>query len=180
MPDELEALLSRSIAERLREHKYRFAQSAVFGLPVVVLQLFGGRLGGLSSGIWVGLIQTLLGGWVVYVAAAGMFFEGFLLLRRGKVIADGVVALIVIATLRDGGGHLGSHELRGVGVDGLGGFDLCGLDRSACWWWLSRRPDRGMLFRRQRALSASAATLNRSGPVSPWRVPGDLQVRLER
>src|SRR5688572_5630049 len=80
--DNLETMLSRPLDQRVREHKYRFAQAAVFGLPVLGLQYFGHKLGGPEAGKWVGLLQALLAGWVMYVGAAGMLFEGILLLRR--------------------------------------------------------------------------------------------------
>lgn len=87
----IESLLSRPAEQRLREYKYRFAQSAVFGLPVVALEVFGRALGGAEADRWVGVLQALLAGWVVYVGAAGMLFEGLLLIRR-RVRGDLVVA----------------------------------------------------------------------------------------
>src|SRR3954466_3838186 len=77
--DSFETLLNRPREQRVREFKYRFAQSAVFGLPVLALQRFGPALGGAESPRWVGVLQLLLAGWVVYVGAAGMLFEGALL-----------------------------------------------------------------------------------------------------
>jgi cation transport ATPase len=89
MTDSLESLLARPGEQRLREYKYRFAQSVVFGLPVVALHLFGRSLGGAESARWAGLLQALLAGWVVYVAAAGMLFEGMVLLvSRRRLTAD--------------------------------------------------------------------------------------------
>ena len=38
-------LLDRPPEQRLREYKYRFSQSIVFGLPVIALQLWGRALG---------------------------------------------------------------------------------------------------------------------------------------
>src|SRR5215218_9904390 len=73
-------LLDRPAADRCREFKYRFAQSAVFGIPVLVLHAFGRSLGGSESDRWTALFQALLAGWVVYVAAAGMLSEGLLLI----------------------------------------------------------------------------------------------------
>jgi len=86
-------LLSRPSDQRLREYKYRFAQSAVFGLPVIGLQYFGLRLGGAEAAVWVGLLQALLAGWILYIAAAGMLFEGLLLIRK-KITPDLMVALL--------------------------------------------------------------------------------------
>ena len=93
--DTLDAMLARPLDQRVREYKYRFAQAVVFGLPVVALQLFGDRLGGPESGKWVALFQAILAGWVMYVGAAGMLFEGILLLRR-RVTFDFVVAVLAI------------------------------------------------------------------------------------
>ena len=79
------SLLDRGEAERLREFKYRFGQSAVFGLPVVALELVGRSLGGPEADRWVTLFQALLAGWVVYVAATGMAIEGaFAVLARRR------------------------------------------------------------------------------------------------
>jgi cation transport ATPase len=90
---QIQNLLYRPDDQRLREYKYRFAQSVVFGLPVIALQYFGLRLGGAEAAAWVGLLQALLAGWVMYVGAAGMLFEG-LLLR--KVTADALAALLAL------------------------------------------------------------------------------------
>src|SRR5687768_5282994 len=75
----LHQLLARPVSERAREYRYRFGQAVVFGLPVVALELWGRGLGGREAGRWVGVLQALLSGWVVYVAATGMLFEGLLL-----------------------------------------------------------------------------------------------------
>src|SRR4051812_28011999 len=88
----LRELLTRPPTERAREYRFRFGQSIVFGLPVVVLQFWGTGLGGREAAKWVGIFQALLAGWVVYVSAAGMLFEGILLLPR-RVSADLICAL---------------------------------------------------------------------------------------
>lgn len=93
--DTLDAMLARPIDQRLREYKYRFAQAVVFGLPVLVLQYFGDSLGGPEARKWVGLFQALLAGWVMYVGAAGMLFEGILLLRR-RLTLELLVALLAV------------------------------------------------------------------------------------
>jgi hypothetical protein len=93
--------LNRPAEQRIREFKYRFAQSLVFGLPVLVLQWFGHSLGGApgEADRWVPLLQALLAGWVAYVAATGMLVEGVLAVWAGKItitLADAVVALFAI------------------------------------------------------------------------------------
>src|SRR4051812_19839838 len=90
----LEATLNRSDAERLREYRYRFAQSTVFGLPVIALSLFGPALGGPEAGRWIGLLQVLLAGWVTYVGVAAMLVEGIM---RGRITADALAASIAMA-----------------------------------------------------------------------------------
>ena len=93
----LESLLERPADQRVREFQYRFAQSVVFGLPVIFLQYVGPNLGGPESDKWIGLLQALLSGWATYVGAAGMLFEGLILLSRRKPTLDGLVALAAIA-----------------------------------------------------------------------------------
>jgi cation transport ATPase len=90
----VEQLLARPDAERAREFKYRFAQSVVFGLPVLALHWLGPMLGGAEAPRWTGLLQALLAGWATYVAAAGMVFEGALLLARGRATFDLVVGCV--------------------------------------------------------------------------------------
>jgi hypothetical protein len=98
-PPTLLDLLDRPAEQRRREYQYRFAQSVVFGSPVLVLQWFGPQLGG-NPGEWqrwVGLLQAILTGWVTYVAAVAMLVEG-LILRR--LTLDAVVgAIAVFATV---------------------------------------------------------------------------------
>ena len=95
--DPLHPLLDRPRDQRLREYQYRFAQSAVFGLPVLALHLFGRSLGGTEASRWVAILQAALAGWVIYVGAAGMLFEGLLLLARRRFTADLLPALAAIA-----------------------------------------------------------------------------------
>src|SRR5688572_15852315 len=90
-------LLSRPDDQRLREYKYRFSQAAVFGLPVIALQWWGHALGGAEAERWVGILQALLAGWVVYVGATGMLFEGLIVLPR-RVMPDLLPALLAVAT----------------------------------------------------------------------------------
>jgi len=93
----LNELLSRPREQRLREYKYRFGQSLVFGLPVIALQWYGRALGPTDSERWVALLSALLAGWVVYVNL-GMLFEGILLLpSERRVTGDLVVAVIAVA-----------------------------------------------------------------------------------
>ena len=89
-------LLSRPPDQRLREYKYRFGQSIVFGLPVVALQLYGRALGPTDSERWVSLLQALLAGWVLYVNL-GMLFEGILLLPSRRITGDLLISLAAVA-----------------------------------------------------------------------------------
>jgi hypothetical protein len=86
-------ILNRPASQRLREYKYRFAQSLVFGLPVLALSFFGPALGGPEGGRWIGLLQALLAGWVMYVGASGMLVEA---LMRRRLTLDGLVAAVAI------------------------------------------------------------------------------------
>jgi hypothetical protein len=95
-PSRLADLLARPDDQRLREYKYRFSQAVVFGLPVLALELWGRALGGPESDRWVGILQALLAGWVVYVGAMGMLFEGLILLPR-RVMPDLFPALLAAA-----------------------------------------------------------------------------------
>lgn len=87
-------LLVRPTDQRRREYQYRFAQSVVFGLPVLGLQWFGHHLGGPEAARWVAVMQALLAGWVAYVGAGGMLFEGLLRLCRGRFTSDLVPASV--------------------------------------------------------------------------------------
>jgi cation transport ATPase len=89
----IQAILNRPISERIREHKYRFAQCTVFGLPVIALHLFGAKLGGPESARWVGLMQALLAGWCLYLAALPILSESLMLLAMGKKKAELLVAV---------------------------------------------------------------------------------------
>jgi len=80
----LEKLLDRPLGERVREYRYRFAQSAVFGVPVVALAVWGKVLGPFDSQRWAGVMQALLAGWVLYVNL-GMLAEGII---RKRVTGD--------------------------------------------------------------------------------------------
>ena len=100
-PEPFGPILDRPPVERGREFKYRFAQSVVFGLPVLALQWFGRSLGGPESDRWVTLFQALLAGWVIYVAAAGMLTEAALLLLARRrlpalLVADAVAGGIAL------------------------------------------------------------------------------------
>jgi len=92
----LSELLGRPTLQRRLEYKYRCAQAVIFGLPVLGLQYFGPSLGGAESSRWVAILQAILAGWLVYVGATGMFFEGILTLSRG-ISSDLIVATFAIA-----------------------------------------------------------------------------------
>ena len=94
--NQVEQLLARPLDQRRREYKYRCAQSLVFGLPVVALQYFGVALGGPEAPRYVAILQALLAGWVMYVGAAGMTFEGWMRMSRLRFSADFLVALVAI------------------------------------------------------------------------------------
>lgn len=96
-PDAVDSLLNRPADQRKREFQYRFAQSAIFGLPVFALQLFGRSLGGAEADRWVSILQALLAGWVVYVAAAGMLFESIVWLGRRKLTIDLIPAAAAVS-----------------------------------------------------------------------------------
>ena len=68
----------------------------MFGLPVWGLQLYGRSLGGPEADRWVAVLQALLAGWVVYVAAAGMMFEGIVQVGRRKLDTDLPVAAAAV------------------------------------------------------------------------------------
>ena len=95
MPDDssIQAILNRPISERVREHKCRFAQCTVFGLPVVALHFFGAKLGGPEAARWVGLMQALLTGWCLYLAALPMLSESLILLATGKARFELLVSI---------------------------------------------------------------------------------------
>src|SRR3954468_15487791 len=92
----IESILNRPISERIREHKYRFAQCLVFGLPALALQFFGPKLGGAESGRWIGLLQALLTGWCLYLAALPMLSESMMLLTLGKVKLELFISMATI------------------------------------------------------------------------------------
>jgi hypothetical protein len=73
---EIAELLHRPPEQRAKEFRYRCAQTFVFGIPVLALQWIGPKLGGAESPRWIALLQALLSGWIIYIAAAGMLFEG--------------------------------------------------------------------------------------------------------
>ena len=96
-PEPLEQLLARPADQRLREYKYRCAQAIVFGLPVIGLQYLGPSIGGPEAPRWVAILQAALAGWVVYIGAAGMLFEGLLVLRRRRTVSVDLIASIAAA-----------------------------------------------------------------------------------
>lgn len=95
-PRHLDDLLTRPLDQRIREYRYRLAQTLIFGLPVIGLQYFGHSLGGAEAERWVGILQAILTGWILYVAAAGMAFEGLILLLRRRPMLDLLIASVAI------------------------------------------------------------------------------------
>ena len=94
-----DAVIDRPASQRLQEFRYRLGQSLVFGLPVLALQWFGRGLGGAESDRWVAVFQTILSGWVVYVAGAGMLAEGLLLVLTRQRLRAGIAIDATIAFL---------------------------------------------------------------------------------
>jgi hypothetical protein len=90
--DPVQELLNRPVEHRAREYRYRFAQTVVFGLPVVGLWAWGPMLDPNGYGRWGTVLEALLTGWILYVNA-GMVIEG-LMLRR--VTGDLVVSSLVV------------------------------------------------------------------------------------
>jgi hypothetical protein len=107
-------LLHRPADQRRREYQYRFGQAVVFGLPVLGLQWFGRSLGGPESDRWVALLQALLAGWVVYVAAAGMLFESLVWLARRRAAADLVPSAVVTGLYLASLARLAAYAVRGA------------------------------------------------------------------
>lgn len=141
-PDTVDTLLNRPADQRKREFRYRFAQSAVFGLPVFALQVFGRSLGGSEADRWVSILQALLTGWVVYVAAAGMLFEGIVRLGRGRLTVDLLPAVAAVLL------YLFSliHALMGIFIVGRapwllfhGVVFVLVIWTGLRWWWLRER-----------------------------------------
>ncbi len=92
LPDSIQELLGRPAAHRAREYKYRFAQTVVFGLPVVGLWVWGPVLDPMGYARWASILEALLTGWILYVNA-GMAIEGLMLRRvTGDLVVSGVVA----------------------------------------------------------------------------------------
>ena len=92
----LTQLLDRPVVERKKENRYRLGQSLVFGLPVVALQIWGPKLGGSESARWVAVMQALLSGWILNVAAVGMLVEGILQLVRRRLTGGLAASLAAI------------------------------------------------------------------------------------
>jgi cation transport ATPase len=154
-PNSIESLLARPLDQRIREFKYRFAQAVVFGLPVLALQRYGRSLGWVEADRWVGLLQLALTGWVVYVAAAGMLFEGFVLLVRRRIQIDFIIALIAVALFLVSAASIAHLIFRGSlwfppRFDAVVALLIvwCGWR----WWWLRARSLAGQLERHGRGV----------------------------
>jgi hypothetical protein len=112
--NEFSHLLDRPADQRRREYQYRFGQAVVFGLPVLGLEWFGRSLGGPESDRWVAILQALLTGWIVYVAAAGMLFEGLVWLARRRLAADLVPSALSVGLYLASLARLAAYALRGA------------------------------------------------------------------
>jgi cation transport ATPase len=139
-------LLDRPPEQRALEFKYRFGQAVVFGLPVLALQAWGMSLGGNEAERWVAVLQALLAGWVVYVAATGMVVDGLLQLTRRRMTAD-----LLVGTLAPGLYGWSTAALLTVPINGAlwhrhTMFHVCvavlGAWSGARWAWMkwSTRP----------------------------------------
>ncbi len=100
----IHSILNRPISERIREHKYRFAQCLIFGLPVLALHFFGAKLGGPEAGRWTGLLAALLAGWCLYVGAVPLLSEGMMLLAQRQfkmqlLIGCGAMAFYIVGVV---------------------------------------------------------------------------------
>jgi cation transport ATPase len=146
-------LLARPDSDRAREHRYRFGQAVVFGLPVIALELWGHGLGGREAGWWVGVLQALLSGWVVYVAATGMLFEGLLLLHArsrwtgGLLVGAAAAVLYMLSVIPLVRLLLGSHTFVGMMFHWVVAI-LAGW--SALQWWRLARGARHLVARNGR------------------------------
>jgi len=98
LPDHtsIQSILNRPLSERIREHKYRFAQCVVFGIPVIALHYLGPKLGASDAARWTGLLQALLAGWTLYIGAIPLLAEGFLLMSQRQFKLDLVIALCAL------------------------------------------------------------------------------------
>jgi hypothetical protein len=127
--------LDRPLERRVREFKYRCAQTFVFGIPVLALQMFGRRLGGPESERWIAILQGLLCGWIVYVAAVGMTVGAVIELRTARHPEP-----YSAKDLPDGGDVTASQEiLRGVPlrmtpVWGVGDLVVGAISIVMCLW----------------------------------------------
>jgi cation transport ATPase len=139
---DLESLLDRPSGQRVREYKYRFAQSVVFGLPVVGLELYGRALGGREADRWVMFIQLLLTTWVMYVGATGMLSEALLMLPR-RWSADLPVCLVGVGMYLAGVVSFVGVITGGPAILGRAWFTgavvLVGIWTGARWGWESAR-----------------------------------------
>lgn len=60
---------------------------------MLALHFFGPRLGGPESARWIGLMQALLAGWCLYLAALPMLSESLMLIAMGKLRIELAVSL---------------------------------------------------------------------------------------
>ena len=144
MPDQLESpqtertTSDRDGLELRRQTKYRLAQSVVFGLPVITLHAFGRQLGGPEAGRWVGLLEGLLAGWVMYVGAFGWIGDALWLRRR--VTTHLIVGIAAIVTFLMGGAELVAVLFQRKTPGQTGGFFIATalvIAWSAIAWMLS-------------------------------------------
>ena len=124
----------RPLGERVREFRYRFAQTFIFGAPVLALQWFGPRLGGPEAPRFIAVFQAILSGWILYVAGAGMLFGAWL---------DAIVALLAVCMYLFGLVCIAPLVLTGHMLNRSPAFHwpviLLLIWTGLRWWQLSRR-----------------------------------------
>ena len=93
-PPSLQQLINRPKSERRREYRYRFAQTLVFGLPVIALAVWGPLLGPTDWQRWSTVLQALLTGWILYINL-GLLLEPIVAKQHYADLAIIVTALVI-------------------------------------------------------------------------------------
>jgi len=139
----IEAVLDRPDAERLREYRHRCAQSLIFGLPVLGLELFGQRLGGPNAHLPVGGFQAILAGWIILICVTPMLIHGFFMLVRRRLTGELVIGICALSLYALAGARW-VESIHGY----IGGFLSAGFSWAVIivavwsgfqWWRFSKR-----------------------------------------